>query len=110
MAITVQGQTSGDTNATPQSTGASYALIYDPATDGEIDALQIINDSGSASDSIIVKADRWAGATGTPGEAEIVGGESVVIRGRRVAAGTALSGKVWVKTGAASCEVRWMPI
>lgn len=111
MAITVQGQTSGDTNATAQTTGSSYALIYDPATDGGADAIEIINDDTSAANTVLIKAERWAGASGTPGEYELCGGESKVIRGRDTVTGACqILGKVWVKTGSASCEVRWAPI
>ena len=108
MAITVQGQTSGDTNATPQTTSASFVLIYDPAADGECESLRIINDDGS--NTILVQAERWAEPDGVAGIAEVAGNEEAIVRGLPTTAGPRKSGKVWVKSGSGSCEVRWMPI
>ena len=111
MAITVQGQTSGDTNATAQTTGSSYTLIYDPATDGYADAIEIVNDDSSASNSIIIKAERWAAKDGAPREYELFGGEAKCVRGRGTVDGAPnILGKIWLKTGSAGCEVRWGPI
>lgn len=107
MAITEQGQTSGDTNATPQTTGASYTLIYDPSTDGPAGSLLLTNDEVVAS-TCLVKAERWSAEDGDPREYEVRGGENVLIRGIPAIGGAFRPlGKVWIKDGSASCAVRW---
>ncbi len=106
MAI-VQGQTSGDTVATPQTTGSSYEPLFDPKTDGAADAIEIVND-GSA--SIIVKTERWSGRDGDPGEYVIDAGESKVVRGASTNSGPKLLGKIWVKNGSGSSAIRWAPV